>query len=64
MRAALFWTFVLVSLIAIIGVVEPSFAQRNNPPSAAPAPLIGMIGLPIAGLVIAAVWLARRFGRD
>jgi hypothetical protein len=61
MRAALFWTFVLVCLI--FAVADPSFAQMSLP-RGGPAPLIGMIGLPIAGLVIAAVWLARRWGRD
>lgn len=62
MRATLFWTF--VCLVAVVAFVEPSFAQRNNPPAAAPAPLIGM-GLPLAGLVLGAVWLVRRrLGRD
>jgi hypothetical protein len=62
MRTKLFWLFGLGCLAAIAAFVEPVFAQGRTLP--APAPLIGMIGLPVAGLVIAAVWLARRWGRD
>jgi hypothetical protein len=62
MRTKLFWLFGLGCLAAIAAFVEPVFAQGRTLP--APAPLIGMIGLPVAALVIAAVWLARRWGRD
>jgi hypothetical protein len=61
MRTKLIWLFGLGCLVAIASGADPAFAQWTKP---APAPLIGMIGLPIAGLVIAAVWLARRWGRD
>jgi hypothetical protein len=62
MRTLFFWgiAFFCLGLIAMIG--DPAFAQGRTLP--APAPLIGMIGLPVAGLVLAAVWLARRMGRD
>jgi hypothetical protein len=61
MRMVLFLLFGLGCLVAVSAGADPAFAQWAKP---APAPLIGMIGLPIAGLVIAAVWFARRWGRD
>ena len=61
MRSVSFLIFGLVGLIAI-AVTDPVFAQFGQVVPG-PAPLIGM-GLPIAGLVLAAVWLVRRLGRD
>ena len=50
--------------IVFCALAGPALAQFSAP-SPAPAPLIGMIGLPIAALVLGAVWLVRRrAGRD
>jgi len=62
MRTMLFWLFGLGCLVVVAALADPVLAQGRTLP--APAPLIGMIGLPVAGLVLAAVWLARRWGRD
>lgn len=48
----------------LLAAVDPALAQGRTLPAPAPAPLIGF-GLPVVGLVIAAVWLVvRRFGRS
>jgi uncharacterized membrane protein len=64
MRSKSFWILILVGLVAVVALVEPSFAQRTNPPAPGPAPLIGWLGLPVIAVVAGAVWLARRFGRN
>jgi hypothetical protein len=46
--------------VLVLAAVEPSLAQGREIPSPAPAPLLGLIGLPLAGLVLGAVWLVRR----
>jgi hypothetical protein len=61
MRSVLFFDIWFGGLVAIVAVADPVFAQGQILPG--PAPLIG-VGLPIAGLVLAAVWLVRRLGRD
>jgi hypothetical protein len=54
-------TAFLTAFFVALSVAAPAFAQINIP-SPAPAPLIGLIGLPIAALVLGAVWLVRRRG--
>jgi hypothetical protein len=63
MRPVILFANVVAMVIAISAFADPSFAQWFDT-KPAPAPLIGMIGLPVAGLVLAAVWLARSMGRD
>jgi hypothetical protein len=46
-------------ILGTVLISQPAFAQLVGPVSGAPAPLIG-IGLPVAGLVVGAVWLVRR----
>jgi hypothetical protein len=53
--ALLFGTAVL----AVLALTDPTFAQIGGRLTGAPAPLIG-IGLPVAGLVVGAIWLVRR----
>jgi hypothetical protein len=61
MRTGLMWILSIGFVLAIAAYVDPALAQRQ-PPTRAPAPLIGG-GAVAVGLVIAAVWLARRFSR-
>ena len=57
------WAYCLTifgaAAILLTGMLEPALALAR-PPRGAPGPLIG-IGLPLAGLVVAAVALARRW---
>jgi hypothetical protein len=45
-----------------LGLVDAAFALGNGGTSPAPAPLIG-VGGPIAGAVVATLYLVRRFRR-
>jgi hypothetical protein len=55
------WIVCLGCLFAIVAYVDPALAQGRTLPRPGPAPLIG--GGAVAGLVIAAVWIARRMRR-
>ena len=52
--------YVSIVAMALCALAGPALAQFGPPPSPAPAPLLGLIGLPLAGLVLGAVWLVRR----
>jgi hypothetical protein len=47
------------AVVVALSLSDPSFAQIGGRLTGAPAPLIG-IGLPVAGLVVGAIWLVRR----
>jgi hypothetical protein len=51
------------ALLTVMSIGDVVFAQGKTVISPGPAPLIG-IGLPVAGLALAAVLLIRRYRKD
>jgi hypothetical protein len=56
LRFVAFAVCAAVLVLCGVGIAEAAFGGDRLP---APAPLIGL-GLPIAGLVVGAIWLVRR----
>jgi hypothetical protein len=54
-------TGLAIAALALMGLFDPAFAFAR-PPRPTPVPLIG-VGLPLAGCVLAALAIARRFRR-